>query len=165
MGMGMLVTVETVNTTDAIVVRGWLQPHDDMLTALKAEGKSSRIIMDLINQAFGTAYTRNSVIGRSHRLGLQTAPLSESKPRSDGKGAPGLIKTRKRRSLPPLALPKFECSVVPFNIELEDLRSFHCREPYEQADAATTYCGHTKQPGSSYCAAHHSKNMNTWRRA
>ena len=53
-----------------------------------------------------------------------------------------------------LEVTKLRCTeIVPRNVSLIDLESDDCRYPYGTDEI--TFCGHLKQPGSAYCAAHH----------
>lgn len=51
---------------------GWPDEHQTMLRQLWDDGVKGQKIADAINRAFGTAYTKNAVIGQKHRLGMQT---------------------------------------------------------------------------------------------
>lgn len=69
----------------------WPDNHSDALKRLVAAGRSYSEAADALNAEFGTAYTRNSCIGRGHRLGIgsqfQTRPVRspEEKRRIDNK--------------------------------------------------------------------------------
>lgn len=49
----------------------WTEQQDALLREMHQEGYSASLIADSINRQHGTAYTRNSIIGRKYRLGLK----------------------------------------------------------------------------------------------
>ena len=111
----------------------------DALATLKellAAGRSSREIA----QALGV--TRNAVIGKSRRIGLNWA---------ERKAKPPLRRPRKRKPLPFIARRKPRAPSGP--VHFRDLEAHHCRwipgEPSTQL-----YCGADCVQGSSYCGMH-----------
>lgn len=54
----------------------WPAEHIDRLRTLHANGMSGSQIAVELNKEFGTAYTRNSIIGKCHRLGDRMATAS-----------------------------------------------------------------------------------------
>jgi GcrA cell cycle regulator len=136
----------------------WLQEHSDALRRLVADGKSYSIIADLLNQAFGTDYSRNAAIGRAQRLGLCQASFAR-KPtyRATERKAP----EPKKPKLPPAPPPrpdaetvKLRCAAVnPCHTRLVDLEPHQCRYPYGEGQSIT-FCGHAALGGKSYCEPH-----------
>lgn len=49
---------------------GWPGPHIARLTVLWDEGMKAPDIARVLNREFGTAYTKNAVVGQKHRAGL-----------------------------------------------------------------------------------------------
>jgi GcrA cell cycle regulator len=47
---------------------GWTDQQIDELKRLWAEGKSASIVAEEMNKMFDTKFTRNSIIGKIHRL-------------------------------------------------------------------------------------------------
>jgi len=148
----------------------WSSEHSDALCDYFFKGLSYAEIGRRINARFGTAYTRNAVIGRAKRLGLAIgAPermISPSiVPSLPGEPAP-LI--RPRAASPGLNLPppsalkpanpvKLRCvGVQPRLIALDELERGDCRYPYggDEEGEEISFCGHSRQAGSSYCAPH-----------
>ena len=146
----------------------WSSEQSDVLRDYFLKGMSYAEIGREINARFGTAYTRNAVIGRAKRLGLaapqrvtspsivpslpgETCPLSPRHPAIPGLNLP-----------PPSALRpanpvKLRCvGVLPRLITLVELERGDCRYPYggDKEGEAISFCGHPRQPGSSYCAPH-----------
>jgi GcrA cell cycle regulator len=146
----------------------WSSEHSDALRDYFLKGISYAEIGREINARFGTAYSRNAVVGRAKRLGL-AAPARMTSPSivPSLPGEPGLLSTR-RSALPTLNLPpqsalkpakpvKLRCvGVRPRLIPLVELDRGDCRYPYggDKEGEEITFCGHPRQPGSSYCAPH-----------
>lgn len=145
----------------------WTDDRITRMTALYADGYSCRVIGDMI----GTS--RNSVIGKVHRLGLESPPgklCDSSKSHPKAKRAPRpklataththiLARIFKNGSAPQgmeiiHSQYKVRCvEVVPLNLtlaELDDKTQCH----YIPGDDLL-YCGHPIMPGSSYCLSHH----------
>lgn len=130
----------------------WNKQKVEQLLKLAEEGLSCSVIGSLLG------VTRNSVIGRLHRMGL-TRPrpevrlaraggprTSDGRPRRDGTAT--ILRWRPR----PDKFKERAAAIVPLNIELQDLDTLHCRFPY--GDSPFTFCGHKKMEGSSYCPDH-----------
>lgn len=115
-------------------------------------------------QQRGYRFTRSSVIGLVHRMGLTLENKSEERRR---RASPP---KRERRMKPVLRLvgassaggqifktvmiPDIELAcadIVPRNVALMDLGKHECRYPY--GDGPFTFCGHSTD-GGSYCAGH-----------
>ncbi|WP_027576184.1 GcrA family cell cycle regulator [Bradyrhizobium sp. WSM1743] len=143
----------------------WPSEHSDALRDYFLKGMSYAEIGRQINARFGTAYTRSAVVGRAKRLGL-VVPEWITSP-SIVPGEPSLLSPR-RAALPNLNLPpksamkpparvKLRCvGVQPRLIQLVELEPADCRYPYggDKDGEEITFCGHPRQPGSSYCAPH-----------
>lgn len=120
----------------------WTTAHTEILAELCAEGLSAREIAERL----GGDVTRNSVIGRVHRLGLRL----EKKPgghRVKALASYAREAKPKRASAPPGTPP---VSLRTPMIEA----SFHvCRYPLWEDAGAPDYpvCGH---PGYPYCPQH-----------
>ena len=146
----------------------WSSEHSDALRDYFFKGLSYAEIGRQINARFGTAYTRNAVAGRAKRLGL-AAPERMAGPSivPSLPGDPGPLPQR-RGALPGLTLPplsaqkpakpvKLRCvGVRPRLITLLELERGDCRYPYggDKEGEGISFCGHPRQPGSSYCAPH-----------
>lgn len=126
---------------------------------------SFALITAEINAKFETKFTRSAVIGRAFRLGLskgkKKAPLSTARKTKGtvGSFAVGVI-TRIKRAKQKEATagdgykPK-TVEVVSRDIALVDLEPNDCRFACNEVDGKHLFCGHPKQPGSSYCETHH----------
>lgn len=145
----------------------WPSEHSDALRDYFRKGMSYAEIGRQINARFGTAYTRSAVVGRANRLGLgvqvrMTSPLIVPYLPS------GACLILPRPVLPNLNLPpksalkpaapvKLRCvGVQPRLIPLAELGRGDCRYPYggDRDGEEITFCGHPRQPGSSYCMPH-----------
>lgn len=113
----------------------------------------------------GEGVTRNSVIGKIHRLGLNGRVYGEN--RIYGKRSPEQIEATKRRkadrrnerrrtqraSIVMVNVEALRCiEVVPLHKSLFDLEPNDCRYPY--GEGPYTFCGHPKLEGRSYCGPH-----------
>jgi GcrA cell cycle regulator len=146
----------------------WPSEHSDALCDYFLKGISYAEIGRRINARFGTAYTRSAVVGRAKRLGLVTPTwMASPSIAPSSPGGAGLISPR-RSALPHLNLPpnsamkpaaqvKLRCvGVQPRLIQLVELEPADCRYPFggDKDGEAIAFCGHPRQPGSSYCAPH-----------
>lgn len=106
--------------------------------------------------------TRNAVIGKAHRLGLERRQVGRNP-------KPMIVKPpRVRKSKTPLppGAPKFNpqpflcadaADIVPRHLSIADLEENDCRQPYGDGPEFT-FCGHPKLECSSYCPSHHRLN-------
>jgi GcrA cell cycle regulator len=145
----------------------WAPAHSKALCECFTKGMSFSAIARAINAEFKTSYTRNAVLGRAKRMGLEVAGQSQdgTKPLSIAE-TPRLLRIRERNKSRPWRLPPiFEATetaplrcadVVPRHLSLMGLERSDCRYPYGgDADGeAITFCGHPRRRGSSYCAMH-----------
>lgn len=130
----------------------WTEPRVAQLSRLWSEGWSASIIARKIG---GT--TRNAVIGKVHRLGLESrlvrVRITPNRTR---------IKSRQATSWQAKA---FQAETTParqepvsMTLPLADLTEHTCRWPHGDPKSADFgFCGHPVAPGSSYCAHHHRK--------
>ena len=149
-----------------MIISTWTEERVDQLKKLHGEGYSCAQIAARLGDA-----TRNSVIGKVHRLKL-TPPGIVKKKREDAPRAP-----REKRStanhqhtVTRITLAngnsnarrvfettvqeyKLRCvEIVPRNLTLIELEPNDCRYPY--GDGPMLFCGHPKKEGSSYCVPH-----------
>lgn len=146
----------------------WPSEHSDALRDYFFKGLSYAEIGREINARFGTAYTRNAVVGRAKRLGF-AAPDRMTSPSivPSLPGEPGPL-SPPRAAIPGLSLPppsalkpatsvKLRCvGVRPRLVPLLELERGDCRYPYggDREGDEISFCGHPRQPGSSYCGPH-----------
>ena len=146
----------------------WSSEHSDALRDYFFKGLSYAEIGRQINARFGTAYTRNAVVGRAKRLGLaMSGPVLSPSIVPSLTGKPSLVPSHRAAS-PSLNLPppsalkpakpvKLRCvGVQPRLLTLIELEHCDCRYPYggDREGEEIAFCGHPRQPGSSYCAPH-----------
>lgn len=139
----------------------WTPERTERLIALTMAGYSgSAIANDL-------GVSRNSVIGKVHRLGMQIGNSKNAKGHiSTGKPQkPVLTSSNKYRKPKVKSKPVFEKAPIPQQ-RAEDIarKSFSelsendCRFPVNHPkDSDFGFCGLPQIPGSSYCAAHHAR--------
>jgi GcrA cell cycle regulator len=157
----------------------WPEEHAQELIRLCGEKLSFRAIATVLNEKFGTSYTKNSMIGKAARLGIskESAPTvpGNHKPKADRKTPYKVRAPRKQtegvkrevfRAKPNsnggapglvrvmLAEISLRCvEIEPRHLSLIELEPNDCRYPY--GDDQITFCGHPKMAGSSYCVSHH----------
>ncbi len=149
----------------------WPAEHSEALRQYRAGGMSHAEVARAINARFGTAYSRNAVIGRGKRLGLGGPEGREESPKPPQAIEPRLRSGRERRTSQPrrpiqkLPMPTFESvktmklrcvEIDPRRLSFAELERGDCRYPYggDEEDEAITFCGHPQRHGSSYCTAH-----------
>ena len=139
----------------------WTMEHETALGEFLANGLSHSQCAAELNEKFGTSYTRNSSIGKAHRLGLTgRIYVYVRRPRSETEATRrAKYERRKERRRIQLAscvmvnLEALRCvEVVPLHKSLIDLGPNDCRYPY--GDGPYTFCGHPQMEGRSYCGSH-----------
>ncbi len=121
----------------------WTPERDAYITANR--GAVSAATMGLFLKV-----TRNAVIGRSRRLGLEKLSRSPT-------GRPKQVRPSKVRVAPTVCLPP-PMPVAPLNIPFLDLGQRHCREIVGSAGIGQSLsCGHPIAR-ESYCRWHYQKN-------
>lgn len=130
---------------------------DITLKDLFAKGLTFSQIAAAISR-LGHKFSRNAVIGRSHRLHMPARPASGGKVKSPehkqklSESRRGQI--RKLAWMPAADVPPTPSAAGPFlGVPLLDLTATNCRYPH--GDQQYTFCGQPVRDGSSYCAAHH----------
>jgi GcrA cell cycle regulator len=135
----------------------WTEEQDAQLRKLRDQGLSaSQIAAEL------GGMTRNAVIGRAGRLGLEKQKRGPKTVREQQSKVPQIRRVhlsglsedsvvknilRKRSEPIPVLDSKSDAPVTLF-----DLEPHHCRWPVQ--DAPYLFCADTKQDGSSYCSRH-----------
>jgi GcrA cell cycle regulator len=145
----------------------WAPEHSVALREYLATGLSFSRAADALNAKFGTAYTRNAVLGRAKRMKLVVPARPEHGPkvkqakrtkvprqrREGGSDVPGTTAPVVARP----ELPKLRCvGISPRLVSLIDLGERECRYPYggDRDGEPITFCGHPCFRGSVYCAPH-----------
>lgn len=133
----------------------WTDDEVAFLIDLRGKGHSSRKIAKLLKAKFTTrSFTRNSVLGKLHRLGLC---LHISETDHSLRIQEGMRWSKKYT-------PKFKTYPLPEETEtpsetavtFADLEDIHCRYPFGEG-TTMVFCGKEKTMGSSYCVDHHIK--------
>lgn len=137
-------------------VNPWTDARVDRLKVLYAQGLScSQIAAELGN------VSRNGVIGKCHRIGLERRGANSNRLVSGSK--PGPKPKPKTERVTPAFRPRvthespeikaMRCAeVVPLNIGLEALNETTCKWPY--GDGPWTFCGNGALKGLPYCQSH-----------
>ena len=132
----------------------WTEEKTEQLKKLWAEGHTA----SQISKMLGDGISRNAVIGKSHRLGLQGRAQSRmvSAPRINNRvinEKNSLAKQRRPRGLRAIVIEKdFE----PENPkQLEELDESSCKWPIGHPDEKSFYfCGRSSLKDFSYCKLH-----------
>lgn len=153
---------------------GGAQWSDDQcaeLALLLATGMVYREIAATLNEKFGTAHTKNAIVGKVQRLNLTPpnkpkCPPYVRKPKQStaNKGHHHVVDRIVRANSNSNAMRviktvemeqyKVRCvEIIPRHVSLIDLEPGDCRYPY--GDGPMTFCGHPKQADSSYCTLHY----------
>ena len=145
----------------------WAPEHSDALREFLGLGMTFSEIAKAINSKFKTTYSRNATLSRAKRMGLGRPVRPESLPQVTprlsrlGEVRPAEPRTFRFHWSPPafeVAEPlNLRCvEIEPRHLSLVDLERRDCRYPYggDAEGEAITFCGHPRQPGSSYCAPH-----------
>ena len=132
----------------------WSAEMDADLTLMRGDGKSSSVIADILTKNHGRKITRNSVIGRAARLGLErlkvTAP-TEHKTWGGPRPRRHRFRVVRFREVEP---PPYAGSL---NIPFLDIGPGQCREIVGVGVALC--CGNPQKAGSPWCQHHHAINV------
>lgn len=116
-----------------------------------AEGLSAKAIAAMV----GVPPQTVTSYGNKHGLRFVPAQLAEER-RHIGSSALVIKLAAQPDSRPPLARPAPPPAPLPsLKVALLDLKAEDCRYIDGDPRAEHSYCGHPRQPGSSYCAWHH----------
>ena len=141
---------------------------DERIAQLKA-GWEGGMTASQIAEQLGEGVTRNAVIGKAHRLGLESRPSpvkageeaetaaagSCRRGRGAGAGTGGSARPRSRAS-PRARPPKSRCAAARrAKTSLLDLNEKICKWPIgHPGDADFHFCGKPSQAGFPYCTEH-----------
>ncbi len=139
----------------------WSEETITQLKALIAEKHCAERIAAILSAVLKVRISRNAVIGKCHREGIKLAQARGGRPRKpDGthEKHPRVLRLQFGPALSPSIPEPAVMPVEPLNIPLVDLEKHHCREVVSFDGAMGLFCGHPKQPGSSFCSFHHAIN-------
>lgn len=138
----------------------WPPQHSELLRDLHAKHMSFGEITKEINLRFKVGYTRSAILGRAKRMGLtrpeavraRAPKLKALGVRSDHRRPP----EPRPRAEPAKSVPLRCVGLSPRLISFDELAPDDCRYPYggDRDDEPISFCGHPRQPGSSYCTPH-----------
>lgn len=136
----------------------------DRLKQLHELKLSCTRIGDKLTSEFNSRFTRNSVIGKIHRLGLppnrpnfQEGGARQPRVRKPARGGTNVVRRAPKFNPQPFLARDIEAA--PRHVSLADLEAGECRFPY--GDGPFTFCGCEAIPGKPYCLPHHAL---TWTR-
>lgn len=146
----------------------WSEELSARLAVLWKHNSASEIVMML--NAEGYDITRNSVIGRLHRMKLSIDDKVKLHPATKAFLGPS-VKISKRKKTTgdgPLIQainrgPKTKSDrykpktvkIVSRDVALVDLEPSQCRFACNEVDGKHLFCGHPSKSGSAYCERHH----------
>ncbi len=132
----------------------WTQQRVEQLTKMYNEGLSCSEIA----RRLGGGCSRNSVIGKVHRLKLplrSVVKIQKTKPPRKAPPPKPVTQVRKIAALIAEPLPPADVNDVARVKSLFDLEPHHCRWPVDvEGQKWPGYCGDKKVPGLSYCRCH-----------
>lgn len=143
----------------------WPDDRSEKLRTLWANGWSARLCAEELG------VSRNAIIGRVHRMGLEARGRQVKVDRSHMPRKPrkrGLHTPHQRdtfgKLVSPFAFVPREAEVTPRHLTWEEISPGDglCHQSYGE-NAPFTYCGHQAQDRSSYCPVHHAINYIPWR--
>lgn len=143
--------------------------NEESIRILKEQWELGAIARDIADRLRKEGYnvTRNSVIGKAHRMNFKQPPRGMSPkekrnqprkrivvPPSDPR-APVYAKKKVKTKLPTLVQTKLLDPNNP-GISIMDLTATTCRAIVRDGtiNSLATYCGETVKPGASYCEPH-----------
>ena len=128
---------------------------DDIVNALHAgiaAGQSARMIAHSLSERFGVTVSRNAVVGKAHRLGLQLDGHALARSNATADRTPA-------QSKPAVKVAAPACPAPPApdhgSVDINHLRPNHCRWPYGDPKLpGFMYCGCQAKVGRPYCEGH-----------
>lgn len=144
----------------------WTAEQSEALRKCVAAGMSFSEAARALNAEFGTALTRNAIIGRAKRMKIAAPAQSGGSPqRKPPRPVTAVSRPDERRAEQRVAAPsaqhaepvKLRCvGIRPRLVPLDELGTGDCRYPYggDKEGEAIVFCGHPRFRGTSYCAPH-----------
>lgn len=147
----------------------WEEAHSTALRELVEKGVPFSEVARILNERFGTVYTRNAAIGRARRMGLcspervgtgsifQTSAKPSARRICEKRARLFLTPPAKVTTSERAAALQLRCvAITPRHLALVDLGPGDCRYPYggDEDNEPITFCGHPRRDGSSYCVSH-----------
>jgi GcrA cell cycle regulator len=147
----------------------WAPEQSEALRKYVAAGMSFSEAARALNAEFGTAFTRNAIIGRAKRMkiavpGRPGGSRQPKLPKPKQAIAAAVATDGSRATLAPATPPtqraepvKLRCvGIRPRLVPFDELGTNDCRYPYggDKEGEAIAFCGHPRFQGSSYCAPH-----------
>jgi GcrA cell cycle regulator len=140
-------------------VRIWNDETIPRLKELWNEGLSCSQVAAVLREEFKVTISRNAVIGKIHRLGIQARsrnpkvvirprPVVASKPKPSAPKAP------RRRAPVPVPIEQFFAPAREGGVSLLELEYHHCRWIEGNPSDERPYCGASRIVGRSYCPHH-----------
>lgn len=144
----------------------WTTEKKEYIRDLFSRGLSAAKVSISLNKKFGTAFSRNSIIGISHRAGLRSAGKKQSNGHKDYHTAKkinnSIIQNRlmaieqrkeKKKYKLPINNPIFK-EIRGGEKILLDIEKNDCVFPIETPTGNIVFCAREKETTSSYCAEH-----------
>lgn len=132
----------------------------ERLIELHAEGKHNiRQMMRILIDEFHTPLTKNAVIGKLHRLKLQTPQTATKTKKKKAKPKPAPPRAAKPRPKPEATVdfvyyPPPQAPLIGLSLSIYELTSRTCKFPTSGSGESCRFCG-LKSKIEPYCAYHH----------
>jgi GcrA cell cycle regulator len=141
-----------------LVPGAWTLEQSNALVEYVKSGLSYKQSADAINERFGTTFTRNSAVGRGHRLGLVSPERPKKEPREyqPRRTITRIVRTNGHSDAMRMITSteatgaKLRCVEIVCATPFSDVTG--CR--YPDGDGPFLFCNGTRAPGSSYCITH-----------
>ena len=145
----------------------WQPEYDDELARLWALKKSASACGAELSDKFGRIFTRNAVIGRVHRLGLELRGRGSNQhtgPRPSSRRSRRIAKIRLVNPTY-VIVPDINDALIPFEQRknIETIGMFDCRWPVgDPTKPDFFFCGAPKMQATSYCPAHYQRSCSAY---
>ncbi|HEY1896908.1 MAG TPA: GcrA family cell cycle regulator [Terracidiphilus sp.] len=139
----------------------WTEAQDEYLREHYGQDLSARQIGNEL------CLSRNAVIGRARRLGIEVVPRPRNPERPRRRASPKRGVPRPADPQPPRAT-EMSAELFPIvsrPVSLLQAQDHHCRAIVGERDGIALYCGADKQSGSSFCPGHYARFYLPMRRA
>ena len=123
----------------------WADELAKWAAAMWRSGSSARVIGDAIGR------TRNAVVGKMNRMGLQRSHKIPPAPYCGD--SPARRYAQKKRA-PWVNVVDVKPEITPTAVSIIELERHHCRWPASGEGAAMLYCGGAAMNGFPYCPRH-----------
>lgn len=140
----------------------WSDSTVKLMNQLISTGISSAQVATKLSRETGQSFTRNMVIGKARRSGIQLLGLRKASPNSTEKKSKPVsdrvVKLKKYVPSPPKAPTLAEVVANPKLLTISEIGPGQCYWPtshaFDISASQIRFCGHPTHDGDSWCNAH-----------